>query len=210
MLLPRTLPRRFASYRPTAARAGLNGDAWVGCSVHLRMSVGDDCVTRSSAVSEREQRELIFGATSTAEAVLRDRSHRFACVGDRRFGRPRAGMCARPPGRRHRPRSRQSTHRNIACRLRRIIIGWFELIELDLASLVSGQTCADALLRIGERFDAVIAIAGVMKSMCRSRTSLPPGQASSAADRTRCRRRSSILGCGCHPRAVPIDRVHIG
>ena len=36
------------------------------------------------------------------------------------------------------------------------------LIELDLASLTSVRACADALLAAGERFDAVIANAGVM------------------------------------------------
>ncbi len=37
-----------------------------------------------------------------------------------------------------------------------------ELIALDLASLASVRACADALLSAGERFDAIIANAGVM------------------------------------------------
>lgn len=40
--------------------------------------------------------------------------------------------------------------------------GGFELIELDLASLASVRACADTLLGLGERFDVVIANAGVM------------------------------------------------
>jgi NAD(P)-dependent dehydrogenase (short-subunit alcohol dehydrogenase family) len=40
--------------------------------------------------------------------------------------------------------------------------GGLELIELDLASLASVRACADALLKAGERFDVVIANAGVM------------------------------------------------
>jgi NAD(P)-dependent dehydrogenase (short-subunit alcohol dehydrogenase family) len=40
--------------------------------------------------------------------------------------------------------------------------GSFELIELDLASLKSARTCADALLAKGKPFDVVIANAGVM------------------------------------------------
>ncbi len=40
--------------------------------------------------------------------------------------------------------------------------GCLELVELDLASLESVRTCADALLAIGEPFDVVIANAGVM------------------------------------------------
>jgi NAD(P)-dependent dehydrogenase (short-subunit alcohol dehydrogenase family) len=40
--------------------------------------------------------------------------------------------------------------------------GGLELVELDLASLVSVRGCADALLAKGERFDLVIANAGVM------------------------------------------------
>jgi NAD(P)-dependent dehydrogenase (short-subunit alcohol dehydrogenase family) len=40
--------------------------------------------------------------------------------------------------------------------------GSFELIELDLASLQSVRTCADKLLARGQRFDAIIANAGVM------------------------------------------------
>jgi len=38
----------------------------------------------------------------------------------------------------------------------------FELIELDLASLASVRACADALLTAGQKFDLVIANAGVM------------------------------------------------
>ena len=38
----------------------------------------------------------------------------------------------------------------------------FQLIKLDLASLVSVRACADALLEAGELFDVVIANAGVM------------------------------------------------
>ena len=40
--------------------------------------------------------------------------------------------------------------------------GSFELIELDLANLKSVRACADRLLEKGERFDVVIANAGVM------------------------------------------------
>jgi len=40
--------------------------------------------------------------------------------------------------------------------------GGLELVELDLASLASVRACADALLGMGERFDVVIANAGVM------------------------------------------------
>src|SRR5499425_1222262 len=40
--------------------------------------------------------------------------------------------------------------------------GSFELIELDLASLKSVRAAADKLLAKGERFDVVIANAGVM------------------------------------------------
>jgi NAD(P)-dependent dehydrogenase (short-subunit alcohol dehydrogenase family) len=40
--------------------------------------------------------------------------------------------------------------------------GRLELVELDLASLSSVQTCADRLLANGQRFDIVIANAGVM------------------------------------------------
>ena len=40
--------------------------------------------------------------------------------------------------------------------------GGLELVELDLASLASVRACADALLEKGERFDLVIANAGVM------------------------------------------------
>src|SRR6201997_2320663 len=40
--------------------------------------------------------------------------------------------------------------------------GGLELVELDLASLKSVRECADALLTKGERFDVVIANAGVM------------------------------------------------
>jgi NAD(P)-dependent dehydrogenase (short-subunit alcohol dehydrogenase family) len=40
--------------------------------------------------------------------------------------------------------------------------GGLELIELDLASLASVRRCADRLLERGERFDVVIANAGVM------------------------------------------------
>src|SRR5258708_33046636 len=40
--------------------------------------------------------------------------------------------------------------------------GGFELIELDLANLKSVRACADRLLAKGERFDGVIANAGVM------------------------------------------------
>src|SRR5712672_672666 len=40
--------------------------------------------------------------------------------------------------------------------------GSFEVIALDLASLTSVRTCADALLKKGEPFDVIIANAGVM------------------------------------------------
>lgn len=40
--------------------------------------------------------------------------------------------------------------------------GSFDLIELDLASLASIRACADSLIGAGERFDVVIANAGVM------------------------------------------------
>jgi NAD(P)-dependent dehydrogenase (short-subunit alcohol dehydrogenase family) len=40
--------------------------------------------------------------------------------------------------------------------------GFFELIELDLASLKSVRACADGLLAKGEPFDVIIANAGVM------------------------------------------------
>lgn len=40
--------------------------------------------------------------------------------------------------------------------------GGFELVELDLASLKSVRACADKLVAKGERFDVVIANAGVM------------------------------------------------
>jgi NAD(P)-dependent dehydrogenase (short-subunit alcohol dehydrogenase family) len=40
--------------------------------------------------------------------------------------------------------------------------GAFELVELDLASLVSVRGCADKLVTAGKRFDVVIANAGVM------------------------------------------------
>jgi NAD(P)-dependent dehydrogenase (short-subunit alcohol dehydrogenase family) len=40
--------------------------------------------------------------------------------------------------------------------------GGLELVELDLASLASVRSCADALVADGERFDLVIANAGVM------------------------------------------------
>ena len=40
--------------------------------------------------------------------------------------------------------------------------GSFELIELDLASLKSVRACADQLLASGQRFDSIIANAGVM------------------------------------------------
>ena len=40
--------------------------------------------------------------------------------------------------------------------------GKFEIVELDLASLVSVRACADALLADGKPFDLVIANAGVM------------------------------------------------
>lgn len=40
--------------------------------------------------------------------------------------------------------------------------GGLELIELDLASLASVRSCADALLAAGEPFDVIIANAGVM------------------------------------------------
>ncbi len=42
--------------------------------------------------------------------------------------------------------------------------GGLQLVELDLASLASVRRCADALLEVGARFDAVIANAGVMAS----------------------------------------------
>src|ERR1700730_4095286 len=42
--------------------------------------------------------------------------------------------------------------------------GGFEMVELDLASLESVRTCADALLADGRPFDAVIANAGVMRT----------------------------------------------
>jgi NAD(P)-dependent dehydrogenase (short-subunit alcohol dehydrogenase family) len=42
--------------------------------------------------------------------------------------------------------------------------GSFELIELDLASLVSVRACADALIADGRNFDVVIANAGVMRT----------------------------------------------
>ncbi|AME27336.1 SDR family NAD(P)-dependent oxidoreductase [Burkholderia sp. PAMC 26561] len=42
--------------------------------------------------------------------------------------------------------------------------GGFDLIELDLASLTSIRASADKLVRAGERFDVVIANAGVMAS----------------------------------------------
>jgi NAD(P)-dependent dehydrogenase (short-subunit alcohol dehydrogenase family) len=42
--------------------------------------------------------------------------------------------------------------------------GGLELMELDLASLESVRTCADALLADGRSFDAVIANAGVMRT----------------------------------------------
>lgn len=42
--------------------------------------------------------------------------------------------------------------------------GSFDLIELDLASLASIRACADELVKTGERFDVVIANAGVMAS----------------------------------------------
>jgi len=42
--------------------------------------------------------------------------------------------------------------------------GAFDLVELDLASLVSVRACADALLAKAETFDLVIANAGVMAS----------------------------------------------
>jgi NAD(P)-dependent dehydrogenase (short-subunit alcohol dehydrogenase family) len=40
--------------------------------------------------------------------------------------------------------------------------GSFEIVPLDLASLTSVRACADALLKKGDRFDVVIANAGVM------------------------------------------------
>ena len=40
--------------------------------------------------------------------------------------------------------------------------GTFDLVELDLASLASVRTCADALLADGRAFDVIIANAGVM------------------------------------------------
>src|SRR5882757_4260999 len=40
--------------------------------------------------------------------------------------------------------------------------GSFEVVALDLASLTSVRTCADALLKKGEPFDVIIANAGVM------------------------------------------------
>jgi NAD(P)-dependent dehydrogenase (short-subunit alcohol dehydrogenase family) len=40
--------------------------------------------------------------------------------------------------------------------------GGLDLVELDLASLISVRACADALLAVGKPFDAVIANAGVM------------------------------------------------
>src|SRR5208337_1129250 len=40
--------------------------------------------------------------------------------------------------------------------------GSFELVPLDLASLVSVRSCADALVAAGKRFDAIITNAGVM------------------------------------------------
>src|SRR5277367_3713633 len=40
--------------------------------------------------------------------------------------------------------------------------GGFELVELDLANLKSVRSCADGLVNKGERFDVVIANAGVM------------------------------------------------
>src|SRR6202030_3695413 len=42
--------------------------------------------------------------------------------------------------------------------------GGFELVELDLASLKSVRTCADALTAAGRPFDVVIANAGVMRT----------------------------------------------
>jgi len=42
--------------------------------------------------------------------------------------------------------------------------GSLDLIELDLSSLKSVRTCADALLADGRKFDAVIANAGVMRT----------------------------------------------
>jgi NAD(P)-dependent dehydrogenase (short-subunit alcohol dehydrogenase family) len=42
--------------------------------------------------------------------------------------------------------------------------GGFELVELDLGSLVSVRACADALVAGGRPFDAVIANAGVMRT----------------------------------------------
>jgi len=42
--------------------------------------------------------------------------------------------------------------------------GGFELVELNLASLASVRTCADALIAKGLPFDAVIANAGVMRT----------------------------------------------
>lgn len=42
--------------------------------------------------------------------------------------------------------------------------GGFDLVELDLASLTSIRTCTDELMKAGERFDVVIANAGVMAS----------------------------------------------
>lgn len=42
--------------------------------------------------------------------------------------------------------------------------GGFEIVELDLASLASIRSCADALVKKGEHFDVIIANAGVMAS----------------------------------------------
>ncbi len=49
-------------------------------------------------------------------------------------------------------------------RAQAIPAGVFSLIELDLASLASIHACADELVKAGERFDVVIANAGVMAS----------------------------------------------
>ena len=40
--------------------------------------------------------------------------------------------------------------------------GTFELVQLDLASLVSVRRCADGLLAAGKPFDVIVANAGIM------------------------------------------------
>ena len=111
---------------------------------------------------------IIFGATSTADEVLRgiglagrrvlvtgvsagigaETAHVLASRGAQVVGAVRDPARVRAATMRRGPDPASG--------------GSLRLIELDLASLASVRVCADALMAAGQRFDAVIANAGVM------------------------------------------------